>query len=81
MQLSTLNLALILVAGGLGTALPSNQARAASSFQACLVASKVTTLTSANSTYAAASLAFNRRLSYAPAAIVYPWAVSMEVSI
>ncbi|KAG8952898.1 hypothetical protein FRC04_003349 [Tulasnella sp. 424] len=46
--------------------------RAPSSFSSCLTASKVKTLTSSSSGYTTAALAFNRRLSYKPAAIVYP---------
>ncbi|KAG8984957.1 hypothetical protein FRB90_005029, partial [Tulasnella sp. 427] len=46
--------------------------RATNDFQACLTASQVKTLTASSSGYASASLAFNRRLTYKPAAIVYP---------
>lgn len=44
-----------------------------STFTACLSASKVTTVTSSSSSYNTDRLAFNRRLSYKPAAIVYPY--------
>ncbi|KAG8897732.1 hypothetical protein FRB99_007966, partial [Tulasnella sp. 403] len=48
------------------------EARQGSNFDACLAASKVTTLTSSSSGYAKAILPFNRRLQYKPAALVYP---------
>ncbi|KAG8920765.1 hypothetical protein FRC00_009545, partial [Tulasnella sp. 408] len=55
----------------LGTAVQLDE-RAPSSFTSCLAATQVKTLTASSSGYSTAALAFNRRLSYKPAAIVYP---------